>query len=227
MKTILNLRKLTMIVPLFGLLTACYHTDVGTPSLKDPVVRNTIQMVRLPHEIKAEEDGTDSLSSVTSGALASFLSSVEVSYADVILLDGPEVPTHRIDAIEEYLRKLGLVYGGQSALGVKPNKGAVMLYVERYIVSTPRCGEWLPEADNNSRNNDSPFHGCANIANLGLMIANPRDLISGYSSGASSAAAVRAIYKPKVKAPKSAVPAMTLSLSGLQAITNARAAAKK
>lgn len=226
MNKFLHRCKVAVLAPCLLALGACYHTNVAEPSLKEPVARNSVQMVRLPHEITAEEDRTDSLSRSTMIALAGFLGSIEVGYADVIMLDGPEASDGRINAIEDYVNQQGLIYAGKSALGAKPKAGSVVLYVERYIVTTPTCGEWLPEANNSSRNNDSAFHGCTNIANLGLMIANPRDLISGQSSGNSTAAAVGALYTPKTAAPSSAISALTQSLGGIQALANAQSASK-
>jgi len=199
-------------------LGACQHTNVGEPSLGDTIARNSVQMVRLPFEVMIEEDGTASLSNVSKTAINNFLTSSEVTYADVLMLDGPTASPNRIAAIESYIRETGLVYAGTSVLGAEPQNGAVMLYIERYVVTTPRCGEWLPEYSNNSRNNDSPFYGCANTANLGLMVANPRDLISGQSAGNTTAAAVGAIYTPS---PKEKGPSMTLSMEGLTAPTTA------
>ncbi len=194
-------------------VTACQHTNVAEPSLNDSVSRNSVQMVRLPFEIRSEQDGTDSLSNVTLASLGGFLASVSVNYADVIMLDGPNASPERISAIEDYIRESGLIYAGTSALGAEPNSGSVMLYVERYTVTTPKCGNWAPETSNNTRNNVSSFLGCSNTANLGLMVANPRDLVSGQSGNNSTAAAVGAIYTPTVKKP--AGPKMTLSLEGM------------
>ncbi|MEX0298336.1 MAG: CpaD family pilus assembly lipoprotein [Kordiimonas sp.] len=194
-------------------VSACQHTNVAEPSLNDTVSRNSVQMVRLPFEVKSEQDGTDSLSNVTLASLSGFLSSVNVSYADVIMLDGPNASSERISAIEDFIKESGLIYAGRSALGAEPRSGSVMLYVERYVVTTPKCGNWAPETSNNTRNNVSSFLGCSNTANLGLMVANPRDLVSGQSGNNSTAAAVGAIYTPTTKKP--AGPSMTLSLEGM------------
>lgn len=226
MNKFLHRCKITILAPCLLALGACYHTNVAEPSLKDPVARNSVQMVRLPHEITAEDDRTDSLSRMTMTTLAGFFTSIEVGYADVIMLDGPDVSDGRIAAIASYVNQQGLIYAGTSALGAKPKAGSVVLYVERYIVATPTCGEWLPEFNNSSRNNDSAFHGCASTANLGLMIANPRDLISGQNSGTSTAAAVGALYTPKAAAPATGAPELTLSVGDLQAMANAQSAAK-
>ena len=182
----------------FGILglAACQHTDVGAPSLTETVARNSVQMVRLPLEIQSESDGTHTLSHVTETALDNFFTSIEAGYGDVIMLDGPDVSAERIKAVEAYVRKRGLAYAGTSALGAKPAPGSVVLYVERYLVTTPNCNYWPEVTSTQEKNNDSSFHGCSSTINLGLMIADPRDLVTGKNSGNSTAAAVRAIFAP-------------------------------
>jgi len=203
----------------FGILslTACQHTDVAAPSLTETVARNSVQMVRLPLEVRTEVDGTDTLSAVTVTALDSFLNSIEAGYGDVIMLDGPEASPDRVKALETYVRSRGLVYAGTSTLGAKPQSGSVILYVERYLVTTPNCNYWPEVTSGQEKNNDSLFHGCSTTINLGLMIADPRDLIAGKSSRNSTAAAVSAIYTP---APPSGGTAASSSpapnLNGLQ-----------
>jgi len=211
----------------FGIfsLAACQHTDVGAPSLTETVARNSVQMVRLPLEIRTEVDGTDTLSQVTVAALDGFFTSIDAGYGDVIMLDGPEASPERVKAVEAYVRKRGLVYAGTSALGAKPSSGSVILYVERYLVTTPNCNYWPEVTSNQERNNDSLFHGCSSTINLGLMIADPRDLIAGKNSGNSTAAAVRAIYTP---APPSGGASGTAALNGLpQATQNLPTSSKK
>lgn len=213
--------KSAMVLFCLAGLTACQHTNVAEPMIGEATARNSVQMVRLPYEITSEEDGTASLSSVTKTALSGFLSSIEVSYADVLVLDAPNAPHERIKAIESYIKESGLIYAGTSALGAEPKAGSVMLYVERYIVTTPKCGAWIPEANNDTRNNASSFLGCSNTANLGLMVANPRDLVAGQSAGNTTSAAVSAIYTP---AP-SAATAGAAAIGNLGALMGAMAGA--
>lgn len=181
---------------------ACEHTSVGTASPNQSVIRNSVQMVRLPLEIKSETDATDSLSSQTAGSIRSFLKSVNAGYGDVLMLDGPSASPERLAAVENLIAHTGLTYGGTSALGAKPGGGTIMLYVERYIVETPNCNYWPDEASGQTKNNDSSFHGCTSRINLGLMIANPRDLVSGHYSGTSTKSAVEAVLAPTTNGAK-------------------------
>jgi pilus assembly protein CpaD len=191
--------------------TACVHDQIANPPMGETVNRNAVTMVRLTHVIPAESDGTDTPSQGTMVSLHAFLNSVNAGYGDIIMIDGDSSPA-RIDAIKQLIRARGLVYGGEAPLGESPAMGDITLYVERYVVTIPNCGVWPDEPTNNTRNNPSSFHGCANTANLGLMVANPRDLVAGQNGGNSTGAAVAAIYSPKAKA---GGPSMTLSFDGL------------
>jgi pilus assembly protein CpaD len=185
-------------------LAACQHTGVSTRSPEQNVIRNSVQMVRLPLVIQGETDGTDTLSSVTEASIKNFLQSVGAGYGDIIMLDAPDASSTRVKAIEAMIVQTGLAYGGTSVLGAKPQQGAVMLYVERYTVQSPNCNYWPEVTSNQDRNNNSSFHGCATTINLGLMVANPRDLVGGSYSGTDTRTAVSAIYTPPTKggAPK-------------------------
>lgn len=197
-------------------LAACQHTDVAAPSPLEATMRNTVQMVRLPFEIKAEDDGTDTPSAQTLASLNMFLATTEAGYGDVLMLDSESASPDRISAIQAFIKARGLTYGGTAKLGSKPAEGSVMLYLERYVVTTPNCGEWAAETSNNERNNPSSFYGCSTAANLGLMVANPRDLVAGQNGGNSTSTAVGAIAGSTPA--QSATPPgnMTISLDGMQ-----------
>jgi len=195
-------------------LTACVQTDVDVPTQAETVMRNSVQMVRLPLEIRSEDDGTITPSGATLARVNAFLASVEAGYGDVVMLDAGTVEEDRVEAMADFLRSKGLAYGGTATLGAKPADGTMMLYVERYVVTVPNCGQWEDELTDDRRNNPSSFHGCSMTTALGLMVANPRDLIAGQGRGNSTAAAVGALYTPGAS-PAAAPGNMTISLDGM------------
>ncbi len=192
-------------------LAACGQS-VGTAGLNDQVHRNTVQLVRFSHVIKAEDDKTATLSAKTMSSLNVFLANSNVGYGDVLMVDSTySAEDDRVSEISTMLKKRGLTYAGKTFLGAKPDEGDVVLYLERHVVTTPTCGNWPDEIGNNRKNNPSSYHGCSNVANLGLMVANPRDLVSGTTTGNSTGAAVGAI----IGAPQASPPAGT----GTQTLT--------
>ncbi|WP_119420722.1 CpaD family pilus assembly lipoprotein [Desertibaculum subflavum] len=57
--------------------------------------------------------------------------------------------------------------------------GSAMVVIGRYIVSTPSCPNWRKPSGTDSANQPSSNIGCANETNLGLMVADPADLVVG------------------------------------------------
>lgn len=56
--------------------------------------------------------------------------------------------------------------------------------LDRHLVTLPRCPNWSSEPQNWSNRPSSNF-GCSNTTNLGLMVADPADLVGGRTLGPS------------------------------------------
>jgi pilus assembly protein CpaD len=56
--------------------------------------------------------------------------------------------------------------------------------LDRHLVTLPRCPNWSSEPQNWSNRPSSNF-GCSNTTNLGLMLADPADLVGGRRLGPS------------------------------------------
>lgn len=59
----------------------------------------------------------------------------------------------------------------------------VEIILERYIVTPPACPDWSRRSGLDYHNQKHSNFGCATETNLGLMIANPRDLVRGRKLG--------------------------------------------
>ncbi len=55
----------------------------------------------------------------------------------------------------------------------------VEIVLERYLVTTPACPDWSRRSGLDYANQPHSNFGCATETNLGLMIAEPRDLLRG------------------------------------------------
>ncbi|MCK0068199.1 CpaD family pilus assembly lipoprotein [Kordiimonas laminariae] len=195
-------------------LSACQTS--GTTRHTDAVNRSSVELVRLPFEIRPEADGTDTLSAQSAVSMHAFLTSVNAGYGDIIMLDAPSATPKRLEAIQEFLKERGLTFGGVAPLGTAPSEQGVMLYVERYQVTVPNCGVWPADNASIAPNNAAPFHGCATTATLNLMVANPRDLVAGQNGRANAQAAVSAVNG--LSQPASTGPRVTFSVEGLNEI---------
>jgi pilus assembly protein CpaD len=60
--------------------------------------------------------------------------------------------------------------------------------VERYVVTPPDCPNWTKSQNEDHENAQTSNFGCANLSNLGLMVADPRDLVIARQLGPASAA---------------------------------------
>jgi len=85
----------------------------------------------------------------------------------------------------------------------RPESG-VVLTIERYVVIPPSCGDFSQPIGDARQAYAHSNHGCADTANLGLMVANPRDLVKGRALGDSDgtviAAGIDRYRKDKTKA---------------------------
>ena len=53
----------------------------------------------------------------------------------------------------------------------------IVLTIERYVVIPPSCGDFSQPIGDAQQAYAHSNYGCADTANLGLMVANPRDII--------------------------------------------------
>lgn len=167
------------------LLGACSQQGYYTNGAE--LERSIVTMVRLAHPVTSEQNGTADLSQDSLANLESFTTANDVGYGDVILFDqGADVPTERIDALTAWFLKQGVTVGENSGVfGAMPAVGSVMVYVERYTVTTPDCQRWSETSTSNPNNAPSQPFGCASQSNLAAMVANPRDLVTGERVGAN------------------------------------------
>ncbi|HZA66602.1 MAG TPA: CpaD family pilus assembly lipoprotein [Geminicoccaceae bacterium] len=149
---------------------------------------------------------TDSstLTAAERNRLLTFLQTVQPGARDSIRLAGHaderatelynlELASRRTDQVQAFLEEAG--YGGLSvsraafgeALPAVPSSGPaawqlnrrVEVVLERYLVTLPACPDWSRETGTDFDNLPLSNFGCATQANLGLMIAEPKDLVRG------------------------------------------------
>ena len=81
----------------------------------------------------------------------------------------------------------------------------VTVTVGRYVVTPPDCPNWTKPSGYDHNNTNSSNFGCATEANLGMMVADPRDLLTGQEfgpgDGAANARGVGRYRAGKVRSP--------------------------
>ena len=136
--------------------------------------------------------------------LLTFLASVQPASRDTIRLEGHaderatdlyniELAARRAAAVRALLDEHGLgavsvtssSYG--EALPADPGSDPeawrenrrVEVVLERYLVTLPPCPDWSRQSGTDFANLPHSNFGCATQTNLGLMVAEPRDLVRG------------------------------------------------
>ena len=136
--------------------------------------------------------------------LRAFLASVQPSSRDTIRLEGHaderatdlynvELAARRAESVNALLREQGFedltvtssAFGEAvpAAAGTGPESWRqnrrVELVLERYLVTLPPCPDWSRQSGTDFANLPHSNFGCATQTNLGLMVAEPRDLVRG------------------------------------------------
>ncbi|HEY4135592.1 MAG TPA: CpaD family pilus assembly lipoprotein [Alphaproteobacteria bacterium] len=179
---------------------ACTPTEAYWSEAQSPK-QNQVEAVRLTHDMRPPVSGK--LGGAELASLDDFLTRHDVGYGDAVtVLAGSE---RAGKPLSDYLRRQGI----QTSLAI-PAAGAadlpaggVRLLVERYVVVPPNCPDWSKPSVTDYGNTPMSNLGCANAANLGMMLANPRDLIQGQrpgdADGTVAAASVQRYRADKVK----------------------------
>jgi pilus assembly protein CpaD len=100
----------------------------------------------------------------------------------------------------------------------------VTLSYERYTALVPTCGDWSARMDFNPLNIDYAGFGCAQQHNLGVMIADPADLVSMRRAQPSDTANVERVIRQYRGVPAAAPVATESQKNGLQGSADLNAA---
>lgn len=166
-----------------GLLAACSHvSDTAATRMGDRDMRNRVELVRLVQPLQGDDPAA------ISGSARAFLETIGFGYGDQLAVAAaPDFPA----SAREDLARLVRAYGGELVaappLPRTPAAGEALLVVERYRVTSPQCPAFRLDMSRNYGNAPSPQFGCANLLNLGAMVAAPQHLAAGVPAGANDA----------------------------------------
>ena len=142
--------------------------------------------------------------------LLTFLRTIQVRERDSLHLEGHaderatevynlDLAARRNASVETFLAEVGVgdLVRATAAFGEKapaaPGTGPdawrqnrrVELILERHLVTLPACPDWSRRSGLDFDNQPLSNLGCATQTNLGLMVAEPRDLVQGRSLGSA------------------------------------------
>jgi len=169
-----------LMIALIGLsLSACGSVEnfKNVRQAKQPVVTKVAK-----HFDVSFEYSSSLLNQDAALKLDQFIMKNEITRQDDLFVliseQGGRMGELRAEEIAAYFRHVGLK--PKFKLGAKQGqKQSVQVRLDRYIVSVPRCPNWSQDPSSSYNNQASSNFGCAQAANLALMIGNPKDLIVG------------------------------------------------
>ena len=155
--------------------------------------------------------GSDRLSSSDVARLDRMVLAGNIRPSDLVEIGAagpPGLAERRAQAISRELLRYGIVTHTLVLDAVPANHAIVS--IGRYAVTLPTCPNWSQSPAADFTNALSSYYGCADATNLGLMVANPADLVSGRPfSGADAQTASNAMQRyltDRVKNPPNPTP---------------------
>ena len=177
--------RCSTVLMLTAALTGCFFQTAQWSPAESPK-NNTVEWVKFEYDVDFGGNGAR-LSMQEREKLADFVERVRVTSRDDVMIGTlGRKDTARDNTLAS--RRIAAVMSQVRALRIKPEllppgpsdrpwDGKVKMVIGRYVVSTPDCPDWTKPGDSDWTNRQSSNLGCANTANLGLMIADPGDLV--------------------------------------------------
>ncbi len=172
-----------------ALLGACDHIPdfkAYAPYDPQPTREPRVQPVAIAHMVPFAP-GYVTLDPAAAQDIDAFLTRQGVDRADALEVavpaGGGDLARDRAVRVAAYLKLKQLSSGLVIDDDPKMPSDAVRLVVHRYQVTLPGCPDWTGRGGITHSNQPSSNWGCASAVNLGLMVANPGDLVQGRSAG--------------------------------------------
>ena len=124
-------------------------------------------------------------------SLSAFLQASQVTTDDPVYLEGAaadRLSAPRIGALARELTRQGYSVATLPAAPDAVPRNSLLVIVERYVVTPPDCPNWTKSQSDDHENAPTSNFGCADATKLGLMVADPRDLVIARQLGPAGAA---------------------------------------
>ncbi|MHA1598567.1 MAG: CpaD family pilus assembly protein [Alphaproteobacteria bacterium] len=194
-------------------LAGCASKPIAESISMSEPKRATASEVQYSHDVRFAGLG---LSGDERERLEGFLAQINLRRSDgVYLVAGSRSANGKV-LLGDYLTGRGVsIRSRRSDFGLKiPTADAVSIVVRRYVATLPGCPDWSGELTSYN-NTPSSNWGCATATNLGLMVAEPQDLVRGRDPGyADGEAAARSIDRYRKGETKEIVPEDIGSVEG-------------
>ena len=187
LRTIARVFAILFVYVAGGLVSGCLDTFDGAPTRREPQPK----LVEYHHDVEFATNRF-SLSREQGRQLEAFVARVGVEYGDRVYLvaassEGVEgqsagrLAERRTESVSSFLGLNNVEidaliddYGDASPLG-----DTVTVLVHRYVVGLPACPDWTDKPEQKFINQPANNWSCATAINLGMMVADPGDLVRG------------------------------------------------
>ncbi len=169
-------------------------------------IENETVWINLTHEVAFRGEQVD-LSSVERLRLDTFLAEIGAEATDSLTVDpgaaDDSAAQARALAVVDHLRaRVPTARPKVRRIGLDAGRD-LRVVVGRYLVVPPQCPNWSKPSNRDPRNLATANMGCSVNANLGLMVADPADLVRGRKTtpavGAIGSAAIERYLNDEVK----------------------------
>lgn len=206
-----------MAILMLAVVAAC-APEASHWSPKQNTIRNEVRWITFEHVVRFGPS-SEAIDETERLRLQQFLARHDAGYGDTLLIGargngiaGASVRRagRRESLVSAEIRKLKLPTGLLPHTGATGKwDGSVKVVLGRYVVIPPKCPDWSKRADGDSANRPSSNFGCANTTNLGLMVANPGDLVRGRTPGPADGSVGARRYKTYREGDQEKSPAIT------------------
>lgn len=166
-------------------LTGCFFQTAAWSPAESPK-NNSVEFISFKHQVSFGDSGAR-LDMAERRRLESFLGRVRIGYGDDVMVGvrgrknsarDSALSGRRMTAVMAHMGNLGVPVkemppGPETA----PWDGTVRVHIGRHVVLGPSCSDWSKPGSGDWVNRPSSNLGCATSKNLGLMLADPGDLI--------------------------------------------------
>ena len=204
---------LVVTVAMTTTMAACSsRTDNWSPAQSPKV--NKVNWVSYSHDVRPTNAG-NGLSTAERDRLDQFTADVSLGYGDqVVIKSSSKYRATTAAALTRYFRARRLDPTVQLVDGTRRRgDGTMTVIVGRFVVTPPKCPDWTKPAGPDPSNRVGSNFGCASTSNLGLMLADPGDLVRGRPKGPGDGVAASRLVR-KYRDGKVAEPATISSQSG-------------
>jgi len=176
----MNRYALILLVLMGGALQACTDPNAEWTSVEaDRDIR--VDYSRTTHAAVYARGATE-LSPAEQARLSDFLYTAEAQPHDTIYLEsasGDHLAAGRINVLSRELEHRGFDVATLPSVRDAVPANSLLVVVERYVATPPSCPNFTKSSAEDHDNAPPSNWGCSNQNNLGLMVANPRDLVIG------------------------------------------------